>query len=56
MRCPEISAFLFLDRIPQPARHSQAKLLVRKIGYNYFLRKEFFTDGNENSRESQRGF
>ena len=44
MRGPELSAFLFLDRIPQPARPSPAKLHVRKIGYNDFLRKEFLTE------------
>ena len=44
MRCPELSAFLFLYRIPQPARHSPAKLRVGKIGYNDFLRKEFLIE------------
>ena len=44
MRGPELSAFLFLDRIPQPARPLPAKLHVRKIGYNDFLRKEFLME------------
>ena len=44
MRGPELTAFLFLDRIPQPARPSPAKLRVRKIGYNDFLRKEFLME------------